>query len=166
MPRDTYDVIKQKTAALFEACAGIGALSAGASQEQVEAAKRFGQNLGIIFQIRDDIFDYYDSKEIGKPTGNDMAEGKLTLPVIHALHATADERMMALARKVKNHEITTDEIAVLVDFTKQNGGIEYAEQRMMDFHREAQTFIDQSTGDADIRRSLQAYLDFVIERKL
>ena len=69
-----YDVIKQKTAALFEACAGIGALSSGASEEDVMAAKQFGQNLGIIFQIRDDIFDYYDSKEIGKPTGNDMAE--------------------------------------------------------------------------------------------
>ena len=78
-------MIKQKTAALFEACAGIGAISANASELQIEEAKRFGQNLGIIFQIRDDIFDYYDSKEIGKPTGNDMVEGKLTLPVIYAL---------------------------------------------------------------------------------
>ena len=77
-----YDVIKQKTAVLFESCAAIGALSAGASDEEVEKAKLFGQNLGIMFQIRDDIFDYYDSKEIGKPTGNDMAEGKLTLPVM------------------------------------------------------------------------------------
>ena len=72
-----YDVIKQKTAALFEACCGIGALSAGASNEDIERAKQFGQNLGVIFQIRDDIFDYYDSPEIGKPTGNDMAEGKV-----------------------------------------------------------------------------------------
>src|SRR3712207_9225439 len=67
-------------AALFEACAAIGAESAGADAEAVEAAKLFGQNLGIMFQIRDDIFDYYDASEIGKPTGNDMAEGKLTLP--------------------------------------------------------------------------------------
>lgn len=96
-----YQVIKQKTAALFEACAGIGAMSANASELQIEAAKRFGQNLGIIFQIRDDIFDYYDSKEIGKPTGNDMTEGKLTLPVIYALKATGDKEMMKLARKVK-----------------------------------------------------------------
>ena len=85
-----YEVINQKTAALFEACAGIGALSANASAVEVTAAKRFGQNLGIIFQIRDDIFDYYDSKEIGKPTGNDMTEGKLTLPVIYALKSTGD----------------------------------------------------------------------------
>ena len=80
-----YQVINQKTAALFEACAAIGAISAGASDEDIEKASKFGQTLGIMFQIRDDIFDYYDSKEIGKPTGNDMAEGKLTLPVIYAL---------------------------------------------------------------------------------
>ena len=92
-----YDVIKQKTAALFEACAGIGALSSGASEEDVEAAKLFGQNLGITFQIRDDIFDYYDSPEIGKPTGNDMAEGKLTLPVIYAVNNGGDESMCDLA---------------------------------------------------------------------
>ena len=67
-----------------------------ASMEAVEAAKKFGQNLGIIFQIRDDIFDYYDSKEIGKPTGNDMVEGKLTLPVIYALNSTGNEQMMKL----------------------------------------------------------------------
>ena len=73
-----YEVIKQKTAALFEACAAIGAISANASDEEVKKARQFGQNLGIMFQIRDDIFDYFDSKEIGKPTGNDMAEGKLT----------------------------------------------------------------------------------------
>ena len=112
-----YQVIKQKTAALFEACAGIGALSAGASTELVEEAKRFGQNLGIIFQIRDDIFDYYDSPEIGKPTGNDMAEGKLTLPVIYALNNSSYGSMQTLARKVKAGEVNPDEIAVLVEFT-------------------------------------------------
>ena len=74
-----YDVIKQKTAALFEACAGIGAMSAGASEEDIAAAKQFGQNLGIIFQIRDDIFDYYDSADIGKPTGPE-GEGTLRDP--------------------------------------------------------------------------------------
>lgn len=123
-----YDVIKQKTAALFEACAGIGALSSGASEEDVMAAKQFGQNLGIIFQIRDDIFDYYDSKEIGKPTGNDMAEGKLTLPVIHAVNNGGDEDMKRLALKVKDHSVTAEEIASLVDYTKRMGGIEYAEK--------------------------------------
>ena len=85
-----YEIIKRKTAALFEACAAIGAESAGADGEAVAAAALFGQNLGVMFQIRDDIFDYYDNAEIGKPTGNDMAEGKLTLPVIHALNTTGD----------------------------------------------------------------------------
>ena len=159
-----YDVIKQKTAALFEACAGIGALSSGASEEDVMAAKQFGQNLGIIFQIRDDIFDYYDSKEIGKPTGNDMAEGKLTLPVIHAVNNGGDEDMERLALKVKDHSVTAEEIASLVDYTKRMGGIEYAEKRMWEFHAEAQRFLDERVGQQEIKEALQAYLDFVIKR--
>ena len=121
-----YQVIKQKTAALFEACCAIGALSAGATDEDIEKAKVFGQNLGIIFQIRDDIFDYFDSTEIGKPTGNDMAEGKLTLPVIFALNDTNDSSMIELAYKVKNRTATSDEISRLVAFAKDNGGIDYA----------------------------------------
>ena len=161
-----YQVIKQKTAALFEACAGIGVLSANASQIAIEEAKRFGQNLGVIFQIRDDIFDYYDSQEIGKPTGNDMAEGKLTLPVIYALKSTGDEEMMKLARKVKSHQVTPDEIARLVEFTKANGGIEYADKRMWDFHAEAMNFLDTYVEDKGIYNALKAYLDFVIERKV
>lgn len=159
-----YQVIERKTAALFEACAAIGAISAGQDPDDVEAAVKFGQNIGIIFQIRDDIFDYYDSKEIGKPTGNDMAEGKLTLPVIYAINSTQDEQMIALARKVKARTITTEEIARLVEFTKQNGGIQYAERRMLDFHREAMAFIENEVKSPEIAKSFQAYLDFVIQR--
>lgn len=161
-----YDVIKQKTAALFEACAGIGAMSAGATPEQVEEAKRFGQNLGIIFQIRDDIFDYYDSTEIGKPTGNDMAEGKLTLPVIYAVNNSNYDSIRKLALKVKQGTVNKDEIAILVDFTKEQGGIEYAEKRMLYFHAEAQHFIDNRVADADIKAALQAYLDYVMKRNI
>ena len=161
-----YDVIKQKTAALFEACCGIGALSAGASEEDIERAKQFGQNLGVIFQIRDDIFDYYDSKEIGKPTGNDMVEGKLTLPVIYALNSTGNEQIMKLARKVKAHDVSQEEIAQLVAFTKQNGGIEYADKRMWEFHAESMDFLDTYVEDKDVYQALKAYLDYVIERKI
>ena len=93
----------------------------------VKKAGEFGRNLGIMFQIRDDIFDYFDSKEIGKPTGNDMAEGKLTLPVIYALNSSYFESMHTLAKKVKAGTINPDEIAVLVEFTKQQGGIDYAD---------------------------------------
>ena len=160
-----YQIIKNKTAALFEACAAIGALSSGASEDEVLRAGKFGQDLGIMFQIRDDIFDYYDSKEIGKPTGNDMAEGKLTLPVIYALNNSSYESMHTLAKKVKSGTINTDEIAVLVEFTKQAGGIEYAEQRMQDFRMLCQQFIDESVKNDEIRSALKAYVDFVIERK-
>ena len=165
-----YDVIKQKTAALFEACCAMGALSAGASDDAIVKAKKFGQNLGVIFQIRDDIFDYYDSPQIGKPTGNDMAEGKLTLPVIYALNSTRDEAMTALAFKVKDHAATQDEIARLVAFAKEKGGIDYAERRMEELHAEAVALLDSISKDDSpekqaVKRALLAYLDFVIKRE-
>lgn len=159
-----YQVIEQKTAALFEACCSIGAISAGKPDNELDEAIKFGQNVGIIFQIRDDIFDYFDSKEIGKPTGNDMAEGKLTLPAIYAINSTDNEEMKELARKVKARTINADEITRLVNFTKENGGIEYAEQRMMMFHDEAQRFIKSEVDDPEVAAALQAYLDFVIQR--
>lgn len=159
-----YNIIKGKTAALFEACASIGALASGATDEEIEAAARFGQNLGIVFQIRDDIFDYYDSADIGKPTGNDMAEGKLTLPAIYAVNHDAPAEIRELAYKVKDRSISTDEIAKLVAYTKANGGIEYAERRMWEFHDEACHFIDTYIHQDDIRQALRAYLDYVIKR--
>lgn len=159
-----YDVIKQKTAALFEACAAIGAISANASDEEVQKARQFGQNLGIMFQIRDDIFDYFDSKEIGKPTGNDMTEGKLTLPVIYALNTTDFEAMHTLAKKVKAGTVNKDEIAVLVEFTKQQGGIEYAEQKMQDFSKLCMSYIDECVTNKAVKEALTAYVDYVIQR--
>lgn len=159
-----YQVIKQKTAALFEACCAIGALSAGASSEEIEQAQLFGQNLGIAFQIRDDIFDYFDSEEIGKPTGNDMAEGKLTLPVIYALNSTGDADILKLAFKVKEGSVTPDEIATLLEFTKANGGIEYAEQKMEYFRQLCIDFIEKSAVKPDVKDALLAYVDFVIQR--
>ena len=160
-----YQVIRQKTAALFEACCAIGTLSGGAPEEEIENAKMFGRNLGMIFQIRDDIFDYYDQSRIGKPTGNDMAEGKLTLPAIYALNSTHNEEMLAIAYKVKNGSVSKEEIARLVEFTKEHGGIEYAERRMWEMHAEALTFIEREVEDEDLKSSLCAYLDFVIERE-
>ena len=159
-----YEVIKMKTAALFEACCEIGAMSANATEEDLEKAKSFGRNLGIIFQIRDDIFDYYDSKEIGKPTGNDMAEGKLTLPVLYALNSTHDSEMEEIARKVKRNDVTRYEIARLVDFTKNNGGIEYAERKMLELRQKCMEFIDSESVSEEIRTSLTAYIDYVIQR--
>ena len=160
-----YQIINNKTAALFEACAKIGAISAGANDEEVAAAAKFGQNIGMIFQIRDDIFDYFDSKEIGKPTGNDMVEGKLTLPVIYALNNSHLESMHTLARKVKAGTVNPDEIAVLVEFTKEQGGIEYAERRMEEIGIEALKFIDTYVKP-NLKDSFKSYLDYVIQRNM
>ncbi len=158
-----FQVIRQKTASLFETCCSMGALSVGASDEDVEKAKMFGQNLGTIFQIRDDIFDYFDSVDIGKPTGNDMREGKLTLPVIYALTHSDFEPMKLLARKVKVGKINADEIAVLVEFTKRQGGIEYAEQKMEEIAVDARRYIDSSVKP-DLQEAFSMYLDYVIQR--
>ena len=160
-----YDVIKMKTAALFEACCTMGAMSVTTSEQQMEEARTFGQQLGMIFQIRDDIFDYYDNPTIGKPTGNDMIEGKLTLPVIHALMKTQQKDMLTLARKVKQQEATAEEIARLVAFTKENGGIQYAEKVMGELHQQALSFIENRVGDNEIKQALTAYLDFLIKRE-
>ena len=159
-----YQIINNKTAALFEACAKIGAISASASEQEVNDAAKFGHYIGMIFQIRDDIFDYFDSKEIGKPTGNDMLEGKLTLPVIYALNNSPFESMQNLARKVKAGTVNADEIAVLVEFTKQQGGIEYAERKMEEIAKDALIFIDQYVKEKAIKDALTAYLEYVIQR--
>ena len=159
-----FQVINQKTAVLFEACAKIGAIASGAPEDEVQAAAKFGQNIGLAFQIRDDIFDYFDSKEIGKPTGNDMMEGKLTLPVLYALNHTDMESVQTLGRKVKAGTVNKDEIAVLIEFTKQMGGIEYAEQKMNELAEEARKYIETSVRSEELRRSFNAYLDYVIQR--
>ena len=159
-----FEVIKQKTAALFEACAVIGAKAGGADRKAVEAARAFGRNVGIIFQIRDDIFDYYQSADLGKPTGNDMAEGKLTLPVLYALNTTGNSQMAALARKVKARNVSAEEIAQLVEFTKNNGGIAYAEQKMAECQALTDEFINQYIAQPQLQDALKAYVSFIIDR--
>lgn len=159
-----FQVIEKKTGALFESCCIIGALSAGQTMNDIQEVRRFGSIIGTIFQIRDDIFDYYDSKEIGKPTGNDMAEGKLTLPVLYALNHTDDAAMQSLAKKVKNGTVTPDEIASLVSFTKARGGIDYAMQKMDELAAEGFEFIRKSVKP-ELQDAFTAYLEYVIQRK-
>ncbi len=159
-----FDVIRKKTAVLFAACTKAGALSVGADAEKVELARLFGEYVGLCFQIKDDIFDYFDSKEIGKPTGNDMSEGKLTLPVLHVLNTVKDEAMRELAVRVKNGQATSDEIARLIKFTKQHGGIEYALQTMYAYKEKALSLL-ASMPDTDVKAALAAYLDYVVERE-
>ena len=158
-----FDVIRKKTAVLFAACTKSGALSVGVTDEQAEFARQFGEYIGLCFQIKDDIFDYYDSKEIGKPTGNDMLEGKLTLPVLYALNSTKDESAEEIAVKVKNGTASADEIARLIEFAKQQGGIEYAVQTMFAYKEKALSLL-ASLPDSDVKAGLAAYLDYVVDR--
>lgn len=161
-----YSVIKQKTAALFEACCAMGAMSVGTPKEIVDEARLFGQNLGIIFQIRDDIFDYNDNAEIGKPTHNDMVEGKLTLPAIHTLLTCGTPEMLAIAQRVKQREATREDIDALVAFAKQNGGIEYAEKTMQEYRAKCMAFVDEYVKDPSLRDAFTTYVDYVIGRTL
>lgn len=160
-----FHIIYHKTAALFAACAELGAISAGGNADYVARAKRFGELVGLCFQIRDDIFDYYEDSKIGKPTGNDMLEGKLTLPVIYAIQHADNEHVTQLAVRVKSGEASAAEIAELVDYTKSHGGIEYAERRMRELHNEALQLLD-AWQNAEVRESLRGYIDFVVDRDL
>lgn len=158
-----FDIIYGKTAALFSACSEGGAMSVNACKEDVDNLREIGRLIGMCFQIRDDIFDYYSDASIGKPTGNDMKEGKITLPVIYALNKTNDEAFKMIALRVKSGEVTQDEIDALVAFTKDNGGIDYAVKVMNDFADKAKDILS-SYPDSDIKSSLVHYIDFVIGR--
>lgn len=158
-----FDVIRKKTAALFAACTKAAALSVEVTDEKAEFARLFGENIGICFQIKDDIFDYFESKEIGKPTGNDMLEGKLTLPALYVLNHKKDPEACSLALRIRSLEATPEEIASFVEYVKREGGIEYAEQVMHDYRNQALSLLPDS-ADASVSEALTAYIDYVIER--
>ena len=159
-----FDVIRKKTAALFAACAEAAALSVQVGEEEVAFARLLGEYIGICFQIKDDIFDYFDSKKIGKPTGNDMLEGKLTLPALYALNTTKDAWAEQIAFKVKEGTATPDEIVRLIEFTKDNGGIEYA-CRMIEQYKKKAFDLLATLPDSNICLALRTYLDYVVDRE-
>ena len=159
-----FDVIRKKTAALFAACTKAAAFSVGVGEEEAESARLLGEYIGICFQIKDDIFDYFDSKEIGKPTGNDMLEGKLTLPALYVLNKTKDSAVREIAFKVKEGTATPDEIARLIEYVKENDGIEYAIQTMNAYKQKAFDLL-ASLPDSDVCVALRAYLDYVVDRE-
>lgn len=159
-----FEVIRKKTAALFAACTKAGALSVGADAEKTEFLRRFGEYIGLCFQIRDDIFDYYESKEVGKPTGNDMLEGKLTLPALYALNSTHDKEAAEIALRVKSGKATSDEIGRLIAFAKRQGGIEYA-IRAMDEYRNKALDLLSFVPDDEVKDALAAYINYVVERE-
>lgn len=159
-----FHIIRLKTASLFSAATRIGAISSGVPAEAVSRMDRLGDLIGLCFQIRDDIFDYYNDN-VGKPSGNDMLEGKLTLPVLYVLNNTDDPDILTIATKVRSGIATADEIAELVSFTKEQGGIAYANDRMGILSAEAKTLI-ADFRNAKIKRALTQYIDFVSERTM
>ncbi|MCM1490186.1 MAG: polyprenyl synthetase family protein [Muribaculum sp.] len=120
------DVISKKTASLFMKCIKMGAESAGADSFMVANAVEYGRLLGLCFQIKDDIFDYYEDKEIGKPTGNDLRENKVSLPLLYALRVGPAEESEHMKSLIRRGCLTDSEIAKLIEFAKKNGGIDYA----------------------------------------
>ncbi|MBO4801895.1 MAG: polyprenyl synthetase family protein [Bacteroidaceae bacterium] len=158
-----YEVIAKKTAALFATCARLGARLGGADEATVYRLERFGHLVGLCFQMRDDIFDFDESLNVGKPKGNDMQEGKLTLPVLFALNTCTDAHFHHIALRVRAGEATRLEIQELVDFTISHGGVEYAEQQMQRLSAEA---LDLLSGlqNAEVTHALTHYLDYVVQR--
>ena len=157
-----FEIIRKKTASLFSSCAEIGALSAGAQPNEADRARQIGEYIGICFQIRDDIFDYY-SNDVGKPTGNDMREGKLTLPIIYAVRTEGDDRIREMINRLKSGELSEAEINELIEFAKAKGGIEYAERTMQEYRQKAIDLLPAGI-DEDIRSAIIAYMDAVINR--
>lgn len=157
-----YDVIDRKTAALFSTCARLGALLGGADAQTVDRLERYGHIVGRCFQMRDDLFDFYEAQDVGKPKGNDLQEGKLTLPVLFALR-NADEEYCRLALKVRSLSASPQEIRQLMDFTVANSGIVYAEQQMQHLCDEAISFL-QPSRDAEVHTALRQYAAYVVAR--
>lgn len=157
-------VIKKKTATLLSACTEIGAISADTSSELITICRQFGEYLGYCFQIKDDIFDYYKEANIGKPTGNDIREGKITLPLLHALKSGRREDVEPFLKMINEKDFSTDNIDALIAFAKANGGIEYAEMRMKEYHAKAVEVLSQ-LPESDAREGLFLLADYVMKRQ-
>ena len=159
-----FDVIRKKTAALFTASAESGAVSVYAGEAEEKNAALFGEMIGIAFQIKDDIFDYYECPDLGKPTGNDMMEGKLTLPALYVITRTQEQPLRELALRIRSMKASKEEITAFVERIKEEGGIAYAE-KVMHTYRDKALELLPATADEAIRASLTAYIDYVIERE-
>lgn len=156
-------VIRKKTAMLLSACAEIGAISAGATPALTATCREFGEYLGYCFQIKDDIFDYFKEANIGKPTGNDIREGKITLPLLYALKAGRREEVDGFLKVINEKDFSPENIDALIDFAKANGGIEYAEMRMKEYHAKAIEVL-MELPESDARSGLLALADYIMER--
>ncbi|WP_439131793.1 polyprenyl synthetase family protein [Polaribacter sp.] len=159
-----FDIIRQKTATLISACCGIGAASVGAKNDVVQQMRKFGEYIGIAFQIKDDLFDYSDEK-IGKPTGIDIKEQKMTLPLIYTLNNCSKKEKAWLINSVKKHNKDKKRVKQVINFVKKNGGIEYTTTKMNSYKNKAITIL-QEYPDSPYKKSLLQMIDYVVERKV
>lgn len=160
-----FNVIKAKTASLFMSCVAMGGYAVKASDDDIARLRRFAELLGMCFQIRDDIFDYFEDEKIGKPTGNDLREGKITLPLLSVLlreDLPGHDEMLELSRK---EQLSAPEIATLIEYAKSNGGIEYAYETMARLRTQAIEELEQLPDNA-ARQSFIDIFDYIIHRDI
>lgn len=156
-------MIRKKTASLFMNCAKMGAEAAGASREEYAPLVKYAELLGLCFQIKDDIFDYSDNQAIGKPTGNDLREGKVTMPLLYALNNTPEEVAEPMKNLLRRGNLSDEEIAVLIKFANDNGGIEYSYSRMAEMQAEAEEYLAKYP-DSNWKQSFRDLFSYIISR--
>jgi octaprenyl-diphosphate synthase len=158
-----YDIIRQKTATLIAACCSLGAAAVKPNSEDVEKMRKFGELIGMAFQIKDDLFDYGERK-IGKPTGIDIKEQKMTLPLIYVLNNANPKDKKWLINSVKNHNKDKKRVNEVIDFVKSQGGLEYAQKQMKIYQKQALEILG-NYPESDFKSSLVDMVDYVIERE-
>ncbi|WP_435261718.1 polyprenyl synthetase family protein [Tenacibaculum sp. nBUS_03] len=159
-----FEIIRQKTATLIAACCGIGAASVGVKNETVQQMRKFGEYIGIAFQIKDDLFDYTEDK-IGKPTGIDIKEQKMTLPLIYSLNNCTSNEKSWLINSVKKHNKNKKRVKEVITFVKNNGGLEYTTKKMHDYKNKALAIL-KNYPDSIYKDSLLQMINYVVERKI
>ena len=158
-----YEIIRQKTATLIAACCSIGAASVKPDSEEVEIFRRFGELCGMAFQIKDDLFDY-GTERIGKPTGIDIKEQKMTLPLIYALNHSEPAKRKWLINSIKNHNKDKKRVKEVIAYVKEKGGLDYAVSKMMQFKDEALDLLN-NYPDSDYKAALMLMVNYVVDRK-
>jgi octaprenyl-diphosphate synthase len=160
---DYYKIIGMKTAAIIAACTACGARSVTGDSETILTMKDFGENIGIAFQIRDDLLDYEGNGLTGKAPGNDIKEKKITLPLIYALEQSANSKKRHILSIVRSKKKTKAEIAEVIEFVSENGGMLYAEMRMNQYRDKALAILD-SYADSDVKESLKEFVLYTTSR--
>lgn len=158
-----YEIIRQKTATLIAACCAMGAQSVMAPSQEVERMRKFGELIGMAFQIKDDLFDYGEER-IGKPTGIDIKEQKMTLPLIYTLNKASKEDRSWLINSVKNHNKDPKRVKEVIEYVRNNGGLDYAISKMKAYYNEALALIE-TYPPSPFKESLELMVNYVIERK-